>query len=876
MKIVKPLTAGLLHKTYRHAGRNRLSVAAIGFFRLGTDADREGRFLTENLQWPAVLACLPDDQPLDEVMPKACGEVLLCGHAHAPEGKPVKEMEVRLSCAGVDKRLRVVGDRQWHYGLIPWYQVTKPQPFVSMPLGYTRAFGGPRHTGNLVGRGYTGNPLAGLFGDNRGLLPNLDYPDAPLTRHWRRRPPAAFGPIDLRWTPRQGRGGSYGGAWLRDDFPGLPSDIDWRIFNRAAEDQWLSGHFAGGEAYRLEGMHPSLPVIAGCLPALRPRAFLLRRDETVEAAEEIPLRWDTVWFLPDQLLGVAVWHGDAEVADCDGEDVETLMVGYERPDAPRQIDHYRHVMALRLDPATAVLHAMNESQLAPARTPEEEEQLAAYRRATREAREAKRMALLRAMHEDLAAQLGEQALEVPAAAPPPPDMEPPTEEEIASGDFDLSGLMEQAARLADRAKLEGEAKRLELDAQLAELPATCAQEKDMEDRWHEALAKASEPAWDLVGGMPEDDERCRNLADVAADRETLAALAQSRAHERRARRAAPKASCDALPAEVARRLGAQILAWRHAGIPLAGRDLAGADLRGASLAGADLREALLENADLSGADLSDASLQGAALTGANLEGASLVGADLRGANLSGSRGRNARAAGVNLADVQALDASWPEADFSGACLDGLLGTGVDFSSAVFDRCRGRGLILPQARLAGSRWHEADLSMVVLMQASLVGADFAKARLDACVFLDADASGSRWQDAVLTGVQGGGKADWREADFSGTQLHRCGFNGARFQGARFTGAEARQCDFGRCDLSGADLSGALLSASLFYGTRLADCRAAGSDWFQALCRKGDFSRADLRGANFVQAELTQARFEDARLDGVRLDEKRRAA
>ncbi|HEX8963532.1 MAG TPA: DUF2169 domain-containing protein [Rhodocyclaceae bacterium] len=874
MKIVKPLTAGLLHKTYRHAGRDRLSVAAIGFFRLGADAGHEGRFLTENLQWPAVLASLPEDQPLDEVMPKACGEVLLCGHAHAPEGKPVKEMGVRLSCAGVDKRVRVVGDRQWHYGLIPWYRVTEPQAFASMPLGYARAFGGPRHKGNLVGRGYTGNPLAGLVGPNRGLLPNLEYPGMPIMRHWRHRPPAALGPIDLRWTPRQGRGGTYGGNWLRDDFPGLPSDIDWRIFNRAAEDQWLGGYFTGGEAYRLEGMHPSLPAIAGRLPALHARAFLLRRDAPAEAAEEIPLRWDTVWFLPDQLLGVAVWHGEAEVADCDGEDVAALMVGYERPDAPRDLDHYRSVMALRLDPATAVLHAMNESQLAPARTAEEEAQLAAYRQAAREAREAERLALLQAMHEDLAAHFGEQ--EVPAASAPPPPLEPPGEEEIAAGDFDLSNLLEQAARLADDARREGEARRLELDAQLAELPAASAPEPDIEARWQEALAKASEPAWDLVGGMPEDDERCRNLADVVADREALAALAQSRAHERRARRAAPKPACDALPAEVACRLGAQALAWHHAGIPLAGRDLAGANLQRASLAGADLREALLENADLSGADLSGARLQGAALTGANLEGATLTGAHLQGANLSGSRGRKARADGANLTDVQALDASWPEADFSGACLDGLLATSADFSGAVFDRCRGRGLILPKARLAGSRWREAQLSMAVLLQASLAGADLAQARLDACVFLDADGSGSRWQGAVLTGVQGGGKADWRAADFSGARLHRCGFNGAAFRGARFAGAEARQCDFGRCDLSAADLSGALLSASLFYGTRLADCRAADSDWFQALCRKADFSGADLTGANLVQAELTQARFDGARLEGVRLDAKRRAA
>ena len=108
MKIIKPLTLGVLHQPYRFQGQHRLSIAALGFFALGRSDER---FLVDNLQWPRVLPQLPAGQPLDHVLPKAHAEVMLCGAAHAP--KPVEAMHVRLQCGPVDKRLRVIGDRRW-------------------------------------------------------------------------------------------------------------------------------------------------------------------------------------------------------------------------------------------------------------------------------------------------------------------------------------------------------------------------------------------------------------------------------------------------------------------------------------------------------------------------------------------------------------------------------------------------------------------------------------------------------------------------------------------------------------------------------------------------------------------------------------------
>lgn len=895
MKIVKPLTLGVLTKPYRYRRTNRLALAVYGFFRLGGAA--EGRFLSENLQWPAVLANLPAEQPLDEVMPKQRGEILLAGCAHAPGGEAVREMRVRLTCAGVDKALRIVGDRQWYYGLVPWYRTTRPQPFTALPIGYERAFGGPRHPGNLIGRGFSGNPLAGLLGANHGLLPNVERPGQPITRHWRRAAPAGFGPLDLRWTPRQGRGGTYDAAWLAEDAPGLARDIDWRIFNRAPEDQWLPGFFQGGEDYRLEGLH-SRGLLAGTLPRARMRAFIQRQGAT--GIEEVPLNWDTVWFLPEgddpaHPLGVAVWHGETEIADSDGLDVATLMAAYEDMAQPRELAHYRQVFAWRTDPAEAALHAFNEAELAPAQDPAEAARLAAAQEQAAAEQEAAREAQVADLLAEVNAQLAEAGLPPqPMPRLPPPALVPPSPAAIATGDFDLSGYLAQARQLAADAQAQAEAARQSMTEQQAQLEALTADQPARdelaaaEEAWEEALQKASRPALDLVGGTADSDDDCRQLLDIWAGqpppdeaeavqrRAALANLLAAKGEQRAARRAAPSPAAAPLPAAAAARLGQQILAWIGAGVCLAGRDLAGANLRGAQLAGADLRQALLEHADLRGANLGSALLEGAVFAGARLDGADCSGADLRGANFSASRAAGALFKDADLSRVLAVDAHWPQADLRGARLDRLTSHRFDLSGARLDGVQGEGTLLPEAKLAGCTAYGARLKMAVAWAADCSDADFSGAQLDTCLLLDAKLKGSHWSGARLHKVQAGGKADWSAADLSSASLLQCGFNGAGFAAARLAGAQLYKCDFGRSDLTAADLSGALLSGSLFYGANLSSCRAPGSDWFGALCRKTDFSGADLSDANLMQVELTEARFAATQMQGVRLDSNRRAA
>lgn len=889
MKIVKPLTLGLLHRPYRYKGRNHFVIAALGFFKLGADNER---FLTENLQWPKVVQALPAGRPVDEVMPKQRGEVLLAGQAHAPKGKPVTEMRVRLCVAGIDKTLRVIGEREWMYGLLPWYRVTPPQPFVAMPLVYERAFGGKGHDANPAGSGYARGLLPGFAGNSHGVMPNIEYPDTPVKAPWKRYRPAAFGPIDMSWEPRKHKHGTFDQRWLERDAPGLAENVDWLLFNVAPEDQWLSGHFQGGECYRLEGFHPEQPVIEGKLPQARARAFVLRQGQTPDAAEEVPLRMDTVWFLPDHGIGLAIWHGQTGIADSDALDVSAVMIGYEHADAPKSLAHYREVLALRLDPETAALHAFNESQLAPDRSPEELARRAARHESAKAAQLQKQQALLDELDADFWAGSGMQ---------PPPGHTPPkaqapalgsiSEQAIEEGDFDLSDMLRQASALAAKTKAEGEAKLAELREQQAELAPPSPPDPDAQKI--AAFERASVVAYDLLpktadGMLAAEFAPLLQALDAAAqagqalDPARREALRQSLltlpALRRKGRNAAlsPTAPPEPLLPEVAEWLGAQTVQWHLGGVCLAGRDLAGADLRGVDFSGADLREIMLEQADLRGADFTDANLEGAVFTGAMLDGANFSGARLANANFCRSKGKAVHFTKANLAGARAIEAAWPQAELSGAVLDDFLALKIDLGGAVLDGAHVHRATLIEARADDSRWRGADVDKTVALLASLERADFSGATLHKAVLMDAKLHASLWIKARLKGIYGGGKADWSHADLRGARADACGWHGASFAGADLRDGHFLRCDFGQCDMSRADLRNGLFSRSLFMRGKLPNARAQDADFFQALCRKADFSCADLSRANLVQVEWSGALFTGACLDSIRLDKQRRAA
>ncbi|MBW7901645.1 MAG: DUF2169 domain-containing protein [Rhodocyclaceae bacterium] len=890
MKIVKPLTLGVLDRPYRYRGAHRLAVAALGFFPLGQGA--LDRLLADNLQWAKLVPALPAGLPLDHILPKARGEVLLSGSAHA--AAPVPCLCVRLHCGPVDKCLHVLGERAWTRRAWPAVCVDEPVPFKDMPLTWERAYGGAGHD-NPQGRAFL--PRFAWLRARAGAMPNVEYPGLPVMPGRQRLPAAGFAPQPLLHAERARRAsGSYDKRWLAEDFPGLPRDFDFGLFNRAPADQQFAGALRGDEPYTLEGLHPQHALLRGRLPGLRARAFLLREGqgaEGAEGAEEIALACDTVWFFPDQDLGLLVFRGEAPVADSDALDVRALMVAYEKLDETRPLAHYREVFGLRLDPATAALHAFDEAQLAPPRSAEQIAARAARREAEAAAQQAERQQLLDEQMADFWAQSGL----TPPADYVPPRVEPPAfagipADALAEGEFDLAELQAQATALAAKVRAEGEARlaaeqerlRQTLRAQFPDAPPPAA--PTAEEATAKALARAQEEATDLVApqnlalpaGLAEALDRAEAAQAGSVGAEQRAQIAQAlgaaQSMKRAARAAAPTPGAlpEALPAAAASALGQQAMQWLREGVALAGRDLAGADLAGADLRGADLRETQLERADLRGADLRGANLARAVLTAARLDGAQLADACLDGANLSGSSAAGADFGAASLRGAQAMDALWREANLAGALLDDLLALRIDLTGAVLDDSRAARAVFVGMQAAASRWRQAQWQQVVAQGAQLAGADFGAARLTRSVLLDATLAASQWPAAELLSVHGGGKADWQGANLRGALMRRCGLRGANLRGADLGAGTFAQSDFGEADLSDANLEGARLYRSLFFRSRLRRVRGARADFFQAMCRKADFAQATLTQAVLAQMDASEADFSGANRSRALIDEK----
>ncbi|WP_437738672.1 DUF2169 family type VI secretion system accessory protein [Sorangium sp. So ce1335] len=239
-------------------------------------------------------------EPWGPVAPfKRWGEVLVVGHAHAPEGGAVGSLIARLAVGDIDKAIQVRGD-SW---FAPDGSLGEPAPFTRMPLRWERAAGGP-HTSNPIGVPTGNGALADRWG--RARAPNL-LPVASSTamRHghlW----PAGFGPLRPEWPDRAQRLRRHAAGWdhARWTEQALPEGIDPGYFNVAPLDQ-VTNDLTGAEPIVLEHLHPRYPRLATRLRAPAPRAIAL----TNGAEQRVPLRCDTLVIDADRGVAALVWRG---------------------------------------------------------------------------------------------------------------------------------------------------------------------------------------------------------------------------------------------------------------------------------------------------------------------------------------------------------------------------------------------------------------------------------------------------------------------------------------------------------------------------------------------------------------------------------------
>lgn len=241
---------------------------------------------------------------------KLATDVLIQGHAFAPEGKPVTQLSVGLKVANIQKILQITGDRYWQKG-IGGISMSEPQPFVKMPLTYERAFGGMDLTDedetkhdwdvrNPAGCGFS-IEAEHLIGK---LAPNIEKPDE-IMSHWKQRPePAGFGSIAGHWSPRVKLAGTYDENWEKTRQPLLAEDFEEQYYQCAQQDQQVPGFLKGGELVHVINMTQN-----GKLQFKLPRIFLGFTTNYFDGTKEVHrAELHTVILKPDLQKVIMVWH----------------------------------------------------------------------------------------------------------------------------------------------------------------------------------------------------------------------------------------------------------------------------------------------------------------------------------------------------------------------------------------------------------------------------------------------------------------------------------------------------------------------------------------------------------------------------------------
>jgi len=875
MKVVKPVKVPILTRIVERDRVPQLHVAAM----LGFPLSQPRALLDEVSFWPAVMGALGEAGIVDEGIAKARAELLVCGSFHAGDGEPTEASYVRASFANVDKRLSVIGDRHWRDG-VP----TEPLPMTSMPITWSRAFGGEGFDQNPYGLGAA---LIERDGEQVQPLPNVEHYDGLIRKPSDKPSPAGFAPMDVMFAQRRQRAGTYDKAWFEEHFPGMPPDMDPTFFNTAPPDQWLDDFIAGDETYLLENMHPTAPRLEGHLSGLVTRAFMIQRRAGGECFVELPMRCDTLWLFPEAELAVQIFHGSRTVADDDAGDVTHLVAACEDPTSPRPADHYRHALVRRLDKDEGALNDLSDSDLMPAvesgvapnlgetdvgRWVRSEGLLEANLRRGHEWRRAAARAEVEAEGFDPAAFGLDGAL--------PADPEPPLDDPDAT----VAYIKEQ------RAQAERETKRLEEMKAQAEAQArqVCA---EMGEDYDELLAQreraaAGPPAFsadkhlemllDMLEVAREGGQPNEELEAQLSDPDYVAQLVDTEDRLRKSYldyahfqpSAAPMDPSDGQQARVV--VGAAM----DSNTSLGGRDLTGADLSGMTLTGVDFSGAFLEAVSFRGSDLSGANLDNAVLTRADLSDANLDGATLCGANLGGATLAAASFDGADLTQAVLARAKLAGAKLTHATLEN-----VDFFECHFGDVDLSGSTLPEsnvikADLVGARFCKADLTKANFIECTLDGADFADARLEKATFVTCIGEDVRFCRAVFShGVVVHGSR-LPGADLRGAELTRANLRGTILTGARLDGATVADADLSECDLTGGSLERAELQGSLLIRTKLDRARLAGANLMDVLMSKASVRGADLRGTLLYRADMSRVvGDEETRLTGAEVGKVR---
>ena len=895
MRVIKPQRLGVQSRTYEFEGKFYLAVSTMAYFAF----DMPGRLLSEVSMWKFLATALGKDAVLDMGMPKKQGEFLVYGQCHAPAAGPVTALPVRVRVGAQAKNLHVFGNRQWNKRG-PVFSISEPEPFTRIRIDYANAFGGPDYPQNPTGKGMPPADASAPW-----LLPNIELPGKPITFTDDRPAPAGLGPLDFTWPQRFSKAGTHDQKWLETRFPGFAADMDWTLFNAAPEDQWLSGFFAGEEAFEVSGMHAEKSTVSGRLPGCASRCFITRKMPGGDAFQEVPTRAETLFLFPGAERGIVLFRGVVEIGTDDGADVLHLLVGADSLASPKPEQHYKDILAIRLDRKLGAMHALNDAPLLPdmpqrpsGPDAEDDDGMEAMIRPN----QLHRKNLLRKQEKVLAeskeklSKMKEELLEVHRThgLPPldtsdidramavtiEPDPAPPALEELPKFKADMDALLKKGLEEGQRNKAEA----------LERIRAACVEQKldfdqVMADAKREGRGPPKPLAPQVLQAVQGSRSELQSIGQPNADLERLATdpalsskLAQADAMRMDSYRKHGhlQGAAAAMPAQANQAARTELSAMPASGRQFAGRDFTGADLSGLDLSGADFSNALMECANLSGTNLQDARFSGAVLARAVFTGAMLAGASFKKANMGFAVLSGAAAAGVDLAQAVLAGADLTGIDLSGANLAGCDFMGARFAGANLSGVKAHGAKFievdlqsqelptgdmppeqPPVDLRGVRFAGADFSKALFMNCQIDNADFSGANLSQAIFLSASGSGVNFSGADLSKLCVVKDSRLDKANFRGAKLHKANMRGTDLAESVFAGADLSDGDFSEASMPRVDLRKAKAVNVRMVRTDLKQADLSGADFRQAVLQKADLRTANFQGCNLFGADLLRA-------------------
>jgi len=236
-------------------------------------------------------------------------DILLNGSAWQRNEKPAAAVDVKMVVGNVTKHLRVTGDRYWQRSLTG-LGISAPQPFLSMPITYERAFGGwdNAHEDPSQHRMESRNPLGTGFAVKaehliNKALPNIEYPHS-LINSWEDHPaPAGYLPIESHWSPRRELAGTYDEEWQKTRAPLWAVDFNPRYHHAAPIDQQSQQYLLGGEAVELFNLTRS-----GYMTFRLPRVYLTFETQIARKTISHRAQLTSVTIEPDASRLIMVWQ----------------------------------------------------------------------------------------------------------------------------------------------------------------------------------------------------------------------------------------------------------------------------------------------------------------------------------------------------------------------------------------------------------------------------------------------------------------------------------------------------------------------------------------------------------------------------------------